>query len=185
LSVFTAKLVDHTGSTATLQARLKKEIQGLFDQLFNGSSDSVTVDWGTYAPSDRIVLHFVPDIQSSYILQQFPGGASIPPQNSGYTRTRGNITGSEFYKHVFDPETKKRSMLKDIGYAKAALHEAMHNQYPYWTDDDMHGTAKQRSAGQVGSGGGGLAGYPPTLPITARNQELMQKMGIRKIAQLP
>jgi hypothetical protein len=183
MAVFTVKLVDHTGSTASLQARIKTEIQGLFKQLFDGSSDSVTVDWGTYAPSDRIVLHFAPDIASSYILQQFPGGAAIPTKNAGFTRTRNGVTGSEFYKHVLIDG--KRHLLQDIGYAKNALHEAMHNQYPYWSDDDMHGSAGERKAGKVGSGGGGLAGYPATLPVTARNKELMQKMGIRKIAQLP
>ena len=72
--------------------------------------------------------------------------------------TRDNITGSEFYKHMVINE--KRTMVQDIDYAKAAVHEAMHNQYPYWSDDDMHGPKQDRDAGKVGYGGGGR---PATL----------------------
>jgi hypothetical protein len=175
MTSFSVKLVDHTSSHDKFKARIRKEIQDLFDQLFDGSTATVTVDWGTYAPSDLIVLHFVADIAGSYILQKFPGGKSISPGNAGFTRTRDKLTGSEFYKYVVIDG--KRTMVKDIGYAKAAVHEAMHNQFPYWTDDDMHGK----------DGGGGLASYPPTLPITSKNKELMQRAITfkGKIAQLP
>jgi hypothetical protein len=168
---YSVKLVDHTGSSDKFKQRIIGPIQGLFDEVFSGTSDSATVAWGTAEQADNIVLHFVDDVADSYISKKMPGAAHRA-DGGGFTRTREDITGSEFYKHML--MNGKRTMVHDSGYAKLAFHEALHNQSPNWTNQDMHGP----------SGGGGLASSPPQLPMTDRNKELMRKWIAVKNAQL-
>lgn len=162
MAQYSIRLVDHTNSSDTLKQRIKKQIQDLFNEVFNGQSDNAAVEWGTGTQSDAIVLHFVEDVPNSYISQKMPG-ASHRADGGGFTRTRGNITGSEFYK--FMVISGERTMVKDIGYAKIAFHESLHNQFPAWSNNDMHGP----------DGGGGLAASPPQLPLTEKNKELMRR----------
>lgn len=172
MASYIVKLVDHTSSSDNLKQRIQTRIQGLFDEVFVGTPDDATVEWGTGDPSDTIVLHFVRDVPASYIVQQMPGGSVLAPHLAGHTRTRAGVTGSEFYKFVLINGTS--TMVTDIAYAKAAFHEAMHNQYPYWSNDDMHGP----------DGGFGLAASPPQLPMTDRNKALMRAGMAIKTKQL-
>jgi hypothetical protein len=161
MASYSVKLIDHTGSDSSFKDGIGKHLQGFFDEVFARTADSATVQWGTAVPSDRIVLHFVEDVPSSYIQQKMPG-RSISLANCGFTRTPGgsNVTGSEFYKFV----GSARNRYTFAGYAKCAFHEAMHNQYPYWSDADMHGP----------DGGFGLAAFPAKVPMTAKNKVLMR-----------
>ncbi|HLW78351.1 MAG TPA: hypothetical protein VKU44_02030 [Terriglobia bacterium] len=171
MATFTVKLVDHTNSSDGFKQRIKSHIQTLFDQVFRGTSDSAIVDWGAGAANDAVVLHFVDDTGSSYIQQQWPG-SDIRVDAGGHTRTRGNVTGSEFYKH--DVVGGKRTMMQDTGYAKIVFHETLHNKLTGWTADQLHGT----------QGGGGLALLHPQLPMTDRNIALMRQGLAAKNAQL-
>jgi len=165
------RLVDHTSTPDTWRQGLKKAIQDLFDQCFAGTSDKVTVEWGTGAATDNLVLHFVEDVEHSYIQQKLPGDP-IKEFIGGHTRTQNKVTGSEFYKLI--GKKGQRSRATYTGYAKLALHESMHNLFPGWTEADMHGPA----------GGGGLAASPPQLPPTEKNKELMRRGLSIKNAQL-
>src|SRR5262249_25151399 len=99
---FSVKLVDHTQGSAKLRPLIQKPLQDLFNEVFDGTSDSATVDWGTGMPSDQIVLHFVEDVAGSYLSQKMPGN-NIRGDAGGHTRLQNGITGSEFYKvAVFD-----------------------------------------------------------------------------------
>jgi hypothetical protein len=171
VATYSIKLVDHTNSTDGFKARLRTQIQTLFDQVFNGTSNTATVAWGSGSSTDSAVLHFVDDIGSSYIQAQWPG-ADIRSDAGGHTRTRGSVTGSEFYKH--DVINGRRSIMHDIGYAKIVFHETLHNQFPGWSAADIHGP----------QGGGGLALIHPQLPMTVKNIELMRRGLSVKNAQL-
>jgi hypothetical protein len=162
MTCFSIKLVNHTNATDRLKNSIKSGLQGLFDQVFDGMSDTAVVNWGTGSASDAIVLHFVNDIANSYIDNKWPG-AQIRADAGGHTRTRGRVTGSEFYLHVSNGA--HRTAVHDSGYAKLAFHEALHNQFPGWSNSDLHGP----------DGGGGLAASPPQLPVTDKNKELMRR----------
>ena len=56
-----------------------------------------------------------------------------------------------------------RHQYRYTAYAKVALHEALHNLFPGWSEADMHGPA----------GGGGLAASPPQVPPTEKNKEML------------
>ncbi|MEP6849824.1 MAG: hypothetical protein ABI999_13290 [Acidobacteriota bacterium] len=167
MSAYSIKIVNHTRITPRLQGVIKTGLQNLFDQVFSGTVDSAVVDWGTGAASDAIVLHFVHDIATSYLQQQMPGN-NIRGDAGGHTRTQGKITGSEFYLRT------SGTPLHDSAYARLAFHESLHNQFPFWSNDDMHGA----------DGGGGLASSPPQEPMTEKNKELMRRGIAIKNAQL-
>ena len=167
---FTIKLVDHTGSSDNLKGRLKTAIQGLFTQVFQGTSDSATVSWGASDRSDTLIIHFVPDIAGSYIEQQWPG-ATIRGDAGGHTRTRNNVTGSEFYKHMVI--SGRRTMVRDDAYGRLAFHESLHNRSGLG-NTDLHGP----------NGGGGLATSPPGAPLTAANITMMRQGLARAVQQL-
>jgi hypothetical protein len=168
---FSVKLVDHTQDSAKLRPLIQKPLQDFFNEVFTGTSDSAAVDWGTGVPSDQIVLHFVEDVDHSYIDEKMPGN-NIRGDAGGHTRLQNSITGSEFYKvAVFDG---KRSQVKATAMARLAFHEAMHNQFPGWSNADMHGPL----------GGAGLAASPPQHSLTDTNKALMRKGMAIKNAQL-
>jgi hypothetical protein len=169
MATYSIKLINHTGASDRLCTAIKTNLQDFFDQVFSGTSDKALVDWGTGATSDSIVLHFVDDIASSYLQQQMPG-TDIRGDAGGHTRSRGNVTGSEFYLHTGPDHTS----LRDRAYARLAFHESLHNQWPGWSNDDMHGP----------KGGGGLASSPPKEPLTDKNKDLMRRGIAMKNAQL-
>lgn len=159
---FSVKLVDHTGASDTWKQGVRKQVQDIFDQLFAGSTGTVSVQWGAGQDADLIVVHYAKDVESSYLQQKMPG-EPLKKHIGGHTRTPGGgVTGSEVYKFSGPVGQRSKSTLE--GYAKLILHECMHNQFPHWTEADMHGPA----------GGGGLAASPPQLPPTQKNKDLMQ-----------
>jgi hypothetical protein len=170
MASFSVKLVDHTGTPERWRQGLKKVIQDLFDQCLAGTSDKVTVEWGTGVEADFLVLHFVEDVDHSYVQQKLRGDP-LKEDIGGHTRTQKKVTGSEFYKFI--GKKGQRSQYSFNGYAKLALHESMHNLLPYWTESEMHGP----------DGGFGLAASPPHLP-TEKNKELIRRGFSVKSAQL-
>ncbi len=172
MAAYTVKLVNHTRATQRLLDAIKTNIQELFNQVFSGTSDRAAVDWGAGSNSDSVVLHFVDDIASSYVQQKMPG-KDIRADAGGHTRTRGHVTGSEFYMHTGTGQNRRAN--HDRAYARLAFHESLHNQFPGWSNEDLHGE----------KGGGGLALSPPQEPMTDKNKELMRRgLSIRN-AQLP
>lgn len=162
MAIYVVKLVDHTNSDESWLLGLNSTIQELFDECMQGSPHHVEVVWGTGAVTDNLVLHFVNDVDHSYIQQKMPG-APLSELIAGHTRHKNGITGTEFYKFV-GPGGNRRQY-SYTGYAKIALHESLHNLFPGWTEADLHGP----------DGGGGLASSPPQLPPTDTNKEMIQR----------
>jgi hypothetical protein len=171
MATFSIKLVNHTSATPRLQQAILSGLQSLFNQVFENTSDNASVSWGAGTASDSIVIHLVDDIANSYIEQKMPG-RTIRGDAGGHTRTSGNVTGSEIYLHMVIGN--RRTMSRDDGYAKLAFHEALHNQFPAWSNAKMHGP----------DGGNGLALSPPQLPLTPENKSLMRQGLAVKNAQL-
>ena len=165
---YTIKLVNHTRATARLQNAIATHLQEFFTKAFESVPDSAKVEWGSGVPSDAVVIHVVDDIASSY-LQQKMGGSDIRVDAGGHTRNRGHLTGSEIYLHTVI--NGKRSMMQDRAYGRIAFHEALHNQFPGWSNSDMHSK-------------GSLAGSPPQEPLTADVGDLMRRGLSMKNAQL-
>lgn len=160
--MYTVKLVDHTNTEIGWRLRLVYEIQKLFDQCTEGSSKHAVVSWDNAVNTDNLVIHFVKDVEHSYIQQKMPG-APLKEFIGGHTRHKSGVSGSEIYKFVGPRDN--RHQLTHIEYAKLALHESLHNLHPGWTQDDLHGHR----------GGGGLAASPPQLPPTNVNKEMIQR----------
>jgi hypothetical protein len=170
------KLVDHTpqnNNSDKLRQLIQTHLQDLFDEVFNGTVNRAPVTWGTGAASDALVLHFVEDMDHSYLKQKMTGVVFRRRNTGGHTHPNvGGITGSEFYQYPY--VDGKRTHFKAISYAQLAFHEALHNQFPAWSEDEMHGD----------KGGKGLASETPTPPLTERNKELMRQGLPIKNAQL-
>jgi hypothetical protein len=168
MATYSIKLVNHTRASARLQTAIATNLQEFFTKAFESVADSAKVEWGTGVPTDAVVIHVVDDIASSYLQQQM-GGADIRGDAGGHTRNRGHLTGSEIYLHTVIGG--KRSMMQDRAYGRLAFHEALHNQWPGWSNHDLH--AK-----------GSLAASPPQEPLTAAVAELMRRGLSMKNAQL-
>jgi hypothetical protein len=157
------KLVDHTNTPHGLQKRIKIRLQELFEQVFHGTPDKVTVEWGSGVPADAIVIHFVENVDHSYIRENW-GGAAVDEHKGGHTRLHKGKSGSEIYKLVLfagsSSRVKPGAPHDHDAYAIMAFHESFHNQLPY---RDIHD-----------DGGGGLADEKPHLPMTTKNIELMR-----------
>jgi hypothetical protein len=165
----TVTLVDHTdGTSDNLKAQIMHHLEQLFSDLLSSDSDPAVVNmrWmnPTPPPGQDLVLHFVDDVSSSYISQKMPGSAHRV-DGGGFTRTQAGVTGSEFHK--LPVMGGKPTHLTSTGYAKLAVHEAMHNMTGR-SNADLHGR-------------GGLADSPPQLPVTDDNRKLVQAA----LAQLP
>jgi hypothetical protein len=173
MATYCIKLVDHINTASTLAGLIQKDLQSLFSQVFTGTSDSAMVQWGTGAQTDAIVLHFATDIAGSYLEQKWPG-QTIDPAAGGHTHYKAALktTGSEFY--MFANFSGQRAQVTAPGMARAAFHESLHNQWPGWTNADMHGP----------KGGGGLAAKPIGKTLTPTNIDLMRRGLSMKNAQL-
>ncbi len=158
-TTYEIKLVNHTKATERLKTAIMAHLQKLFDETFKPVPDSAKVEWGTGIASDSIVVHVVDDIASSYLQQKWPG-KEISGDDGGHTRSRGSITGSEIYLHAVIGG--KRTLMKDEANAHLAFHEALHNQWPGWTNTELH--AK-----------GSLAASPPKVPLSDEVAEFMRK----------
>ena len=159
MTVFSIRLVNHTKATPRLQGAIETHLQDLFNQVFVGTSDSATVGWGTAVAADSIVIHLVDDIADSYLQQKMPGN-TIRADGGGHTRLRGKVTGSEIYLHPVIGG--RRTMVQDRAYAKIAFHEALHNQWPGWSNQEIH--AKD-----------GMATSPPGDQLSADNKTFMRR----------
>lgn len=158
---YSVTLVDHTQASTKLLPLIQKHLQTLFDDVFSGASDSATVAWGTAAGTEALVLHFVENVASSYVIQKLPG-KPIASKDGGFTRTQNNTTGSEFYKFV-DFGDGTLSQVRASGMAVIAFHEAMHNKTG-WDNAKLHGP----------DGGGGVATSPAGHALTSKNKSIMQ-----------
>lgn len=107
-----------------------------------------------------MVVHFVDDVASSYIVQKMKRPPTINPLVGGHTTLRGRTICSEFYKTV--TIRGKTQTLSGVSYAKLAFHECLHNTYPMWTEDDLKGH-------------GGLAESPVGADLNERDVSLMRK----------
>jgi hypothetical protein len=65
-----------------------------------------------------MVLHFVEDVASSYIVQKMKRPPKINPLVGGHTTLRGSVVCSEFYKTV--TIRGKTQTLSGVNYAKLA-----------------------------------------------------------------
>ena len=87
--------------------------------------------------SDDIVLHFVSDVGSSYIVKTMPRPPKINSFVGGHTTLRGHVICSEFYRTVAKRGGKREMSARD--YAKLAFHECLHNVFPGWDEKDFMG----------------------------------------------
>jgi hypothetical protein len=161
---YSVKLVSHVTGEDHLQTLIQQHLQTMFSKVFEGTSDAVTVSWGSGVASDQIVLHFVKDRASSYLASVWPDALTHSRLHAGgHTEPRPPRTGSEFYLWAKDEDSGESHRYTARGYAKIAFHESMHNQFPY---QDVHGTF----------GGGGLASLVPQgdLP-NDKNIEVMRR----------
>lgn len=173
MTVYNIKLVDHTGSDNKITSGISSALKGYFDRVFADTGDSATVEWGEGSSSNAIILHFVNDVASSYIVAKMKRPPKISPLVGGHTTLRGTVLCSEFYKTVtIRGETKT---LSGVQYAKLAFHEGLHNAHPLFTEDDLKGH-------------GGLAESPVGPDLNERDIGLM-KDGLAergsKYSQLP
>ncbi len=160
MASYCIKLVNHTGSNNTVTAGISSALKAFFDRVFDGTSDSATVGWGAGSRSDTMVLHFVDDVSSSYIVQTMQRPPTINPLVGGHTTFRTSVICSEFYKTV---TTRGRTRtLSGVQYAKLAFHESLHNTFPMWTENDLRGH-------------GGLAETPVGPDLNARDISLMRR----------
>jgi hypothetical protein len=159
MAVYKIKLVDHTGSDSTITSGIGSALKDYFDRVFADTSHSATVGWGSGSSSDAIVLHFVEDVASSYIVQKMKRPPKISPLVGGHTTLRDGVLCSEFYKTV--TIRGKTRTLSGVQYAKLAFHEGLHNAHPLFTEDDLRGH-------------GGLAESPVVPDLNERDIGLMK-----------
>lgn len=171
MSNYDVTLVDHTSGSDKLLPLVQHRLQLLFDDIFKGTNDAATVNWGTATGTEALVLHFVENVSSSYVMQQLPGKA-IASKDGGFTRTQAGVTGSEFYKFV-DFGDGSLTQVRASGMAHLALHEAMHNKTG-WDNTKLHG----------GDGGGGIASSPAGHNLTDTNKSIMRTAMSRTNKQL-
>jgi hypothetical protein len=158
----TITLVDRTTSDTTLHLKvlIARELENIFGDLLFSDSEAtlVNVRWldSSPPPNDQdLVLHFVENVPGSYISQKMPGKAHRQ-DGGGFTRTiPSGLTGSEFYKLPLS--NGKPTRLTAVGYAKLAAHEALHNMTGM-SNTALHGL-------------GGVAGFPPKLPVNDANRQ--------------
>jgi hypothetical protein len=159
----TITLVDHTRSANdNLRVLIKRAVADIFADLLFSRSEATVVNirWMTVSPADGdqdLVLHFVENVASSYVSQKMPGKAHRI-DGGGFTRTQADRTGSEFY--LLPLSDGRPTRLTATGYAKLAVHEALHN---------MTGMNNTQLHAQ-----GGVAGSPPHLPVNDANRRSAQ-----------
>lgn len=162
-------VVDHTNSPR-LTPLIQNHLEEIFKDLLTTASEEgqVTIRTITTTPKDTeqdLVLHFVENIDNSYVAQNMPG-PPITQIDGGVTRPRQDKTGSEFYKFPTDENGNSRGQFTATGYAKLAAHEAMHNVSGL-NNDKLHPQ-------------GGIGGSPPKLPVNDANRKAFQG-GLGKI----
>jgi hypothetical protein len=154
----TVTIVDHTDSPNMLAVIMPKLEDILGDLIWEqGEVSAVNMRRVTTTPvpgDQDLVLHFVRDVANSYVFKKMPG-EKINPKNGGFTRSKGNTRGSEFYKVPRQDAD---------GYARLAAHEAMHNV---------------TRAGNELHADGGIAASPPQA-VNDKNRQKFQT-GLNKL----
>ena len=157
-------LYDHTDDSATLMPLISKKLEAIMVDLLttDAGAGTVTMKTVTSSPKDAdqdLVLHFVKNIDNSYIAAKMPGNP-IKPEDGGVTRPQGGKTGSEIYKFPNDKEGKPQGQFKASGYAKIGAHELMHNATGL-TNKDLHNQ-------------GGIGASPPSPTVNDDNRKAFQ-----------
>jgi hypothetical protein len=124
---YIVKLVDHRTSTTSETTKIQASIQRVLGLAFVGTNDGVNVSWGTGAAGDCLVIHFVEDIAHSYLRGTWPK-IPIDPAAGGHTHAHGSLAGTELYR------TRPSGPLTLHRYGALAFHEALHNLFPFRTD---------------------------------------------------
>lgn len=164
MSRYSVKLVDRADFSSSAEQAITAETQKRFDEVFAGTSDSVTVSWGSGADSDNLVVHFVPDRAHSYIKQKW-ADAIIKINAGGHTYTGARpMSASEVYR-------KRDGVSFHYGsYAATVVHEAMHNLYPFQNADFAH-----KMDGGGDAAGLAAAEYSRNTPLTEHNKEVLRR----------
>jgi hypothetical protein len=165
MATYTAKLIDHTDTQKLViyKGGVQRILKELYDQAFAGTSDSVTVVWGTGSSADNLIIHFVLDLKHSFIREKWPA-ATISPDAGGHTHTEGALACSEIYQNINGIRQQVRQL------AVLAFHESLHNLLPFWGMEEMHNLdGGGRAAGLAGKKVG------PDAEMTARNKELIRR----------
>jgi hypothetical protein len=159
----TVTLVDHTtGTSDHFKTQLMHEFENLLAELLWSRSDPAVVNmrWmkPTPPPDQDLVIHWVQDISSSYIVEKL-GHKPGDERDGGFTASNRGVRGSEVYRHAKDT-ADPHARFPPIHFAKLAAHEAMHNM-TRMGNDQLHGR-------------GGLADSPPQLPVNDENRRIVQ-----------
>src|SRR5258708_33846848 len=91
MATYTVKIVDHTKSDEFQKYKggIKRLAQERFDEAFKDTSDTVTVSWGNGTEKDDLVMHFVQDVDHSFIKTKWPKAQiALMPPGTHIPRTR-------------------------------------------------------------------------------------------------
>jgi len=163
MSKYIVKLVDRADFSTADEHSIEVATQKRFDEVFNGTSDTADVSWGSGDANDNLVVHFVPDRDHSYIKQKWPQ-ANIALEAGGHTYTGARpMSATEVYRKRDGGDFHFGS------YAATVVHEAMHNLYPYKGSDFVH----QQDGGGAAAGLA-AATYSRHTALTQHNKELLR-----------
>jgi hypothetical protein len=156
VTTYSVKLVDHRNSIAAETVAVRDTIQRVLGLAFVGTSDSITVVWGAGDVSDSLVFHFVEDIAHSYLRLTWPR-MTVDRDAGGHTHTHGALAGSELYR------TRPSGPLTLRRYGALAFHEALHNLFPFRTDQ------------HTGFGGGIASAHIPDMDPNEINKTFLRQ----------
>jgi hypothetical protein len=161
MTLYSVKLVDHRSSNTLETTTICNSVKRVLGLAFVGTRDGISVLWGTGSEGDNLVLHFVEDIEHSYLRETWPN-MSVHPRAGGHTHVSGSLAGTELYRTTpSGPQTLRR-------YGALAFHEALHNLFPFRGD-------------QHTAFGGGIAAanIPDMDPNDANKAFLRQGFSVR------
>ena len=170
MAAYLIKIVNHTSLPRGQLQAICAALQAFYSQVFQGTSDRATVQVGTGAASDNIVIHFMEDVDHSYIQQVMPGGKALRKTIAGHTRQHRGVVCSEIYWRLLIRGTVQE--LQPVRYAQSAFHESMHNVDPDATEEKINTT-------------GGLGSNPVGSDLTDDNKTwIRSKISTRRKQQL-
>jgi hypothetical protein len=139
MTEYNIKMINHAGIAADRREEIAVQLQAIFTEAFNASSDKVVVRWGAQSESDTIRLHHVQNVGASVIVKNMERPPSLRPGIAGHTSQRGKIIGSEFYRDVTVTSRGKQvvTMLSAKKTAGLVFHECLHNVAPDFSEDQI------------------------------------------------
>jgi hypothetical protein len=164
MATYSIKLVEHADYKPAQEQSIQAAVKQVFDRAFDGTADAVVVAWGSGTSADNLVVHFVPDVDHSYLKQRWPN-ANINPMAGGHTYTGDRpLAGTEVYRK------RNGTLFHPIILSFTVFHEAMHNLFPFQTTAFVHEL----------DGGGKAAGlanahYSVETEMTIHNKELIRQ----------